>query len=253
MKMKKILALSVIAAMTLTMTSCGEKKNTDNQLIIGTEAGFAPYEYLKGDTVVGVDMDICQAIADEMGKELVIKNMDFDGALAAAQQGKVDLVASGVSVTEERKKSMDFSESYINTSGVVVVNKETNAVTTPTGEALEGKNIGVQQGNTSDLWVSDEENVKPGNITRYTKFAQASEDLKNNKIDCIVMDELPAEELVAASGGSLVIVEGEPLFVEDYALATKKGNAELLKEVDQVIIKLKEEGKIDEFLADHIG
>ncbi|HIT90745.1 MAG TPA: transporter substrate-binding domain-containing protein [Candidatus Merdenecus merdavium] len=276
--MKKILAIAAILTLTFSLVACGgtedaestETKNESSQesnkedkkaedkdssgsdlLIVGTEAGFAPYEYLKGDTVAGVDMDICQAIADAMGKELKIENMQFQGALLAVQQGKIDLVAAGVSITDERKEQMDFSENYIDATEVIVVNKENPAVSEPTGEKLKDLVVGVQTGNTADLWVSDTENAQPKEIKRYNQFLQASEDLKNNKIDCIVMDEMPAQELVAASDGTLEIVEGDPLFVEQYAIAVQKGNQELLDQINEVIKQLKEDGKIEEFLLNH--
>lgn len=222
-------------------------------LIVGTEAGFAPYEYMVGDQVVGIDMDIAQAIADKLGRPLEIQNMDFDGALLAVQQGKVDFVAAGVSVDEDRAKVMDFSDNYVDSTEVVVVNAANPAVTEPTGEQLTGKVVGVQQGNIADLWVSNTENTEPSEVRRYTKFAQAAEDLKNGKIDCIVMDELPAEELVASSDGALTILEGDPLFVDQYAIAVQKGNTEMLDVINEVIAELKESGELDEIIARHVG
>lgn len=255
---KKLMALLLTGAMVLALAACGnsaEKEEdgitSDGKLIVGTEAGFAPYEYLEGDEVVGVDMDIAKAIADELDLELEIQNMDFDGALIAVQQGKVDIVAAGVSVDPEREKVMDFSENYVDSTEVVVVNAETKAVTTTEAAGLVGKKIGVQQGNIADLWVSNTDNVEKAEITRYTKFTQAAEDLKNNKIDCIVMDEVPAKEMVASSDGKLAIVEGDPLFVDQYAIALKKGNKELLEKVNEVIKELKEDGSIDKFIAAH--
>jgi polar amino acid transport system substrate-binding protein len=249
----------LVLVMLISLTACGTKKDTndntssangngsDNTLIVGTEAGFAPYEYMEGDQVVGVDMDIAKAIADSMGKELVIKNMDFDGALLAVQQGKIDLVAAGVSVDEERAKVMDFSNEYVNSTEVVVVNKANPRVSGV--EDLNDKIIGVQQGNIADFWVSNEENVKAKEVKTYTKFAQAAEDLKNDKIDCIVMDKYPAEELVA-SNDTLTILDGT-LFEDKYAIAVQKGNTELLSKVNEVIDQLKKDGKIEEFTANH--
>lgn len=225
---------------------------SEGKLIVATEAGFAPYEYLSGDQVVGVDMDIAQAIADELGLELEIMNMDFTGALLAVQQGKADIVAAGVSVDAERAEVMDFSVNYVDSTEVVVVNAENPAVTEPTGEALNGKNVGVQQGNIADLWVSDTENTTPGEITRYTTFAQAAQDLMNGKIDCIVMDELPAQELVA-SNSALTILEGDPLFVDQYAIGMAKGNTAMKEAVDYVITSLQESGEMDEIMARHIS
>lgn len=245
---KRLFTLSLLVG-ALILVSCGSSKE---KLIVGTEAGFAPYEYIGSDgKVVGVDMDISQAIAEKMGRELEVKDMDFDGALAAVQSGKVDMVAAGVSVNPERQKIMDFSENYIDSTEVVVVNTNSPAVAEPTGEALNDKIVAVQQGNVADLWVSDEENTKPKEIKRYSKFTQAAEDLRNNKVDAIVMDQAPGEELVAANNGAFKILEGEPLFVDQYAIAVKKGNTELLNEINAVIKELKAEGKIEEFLANH--
>ncbi|MBH1942435.1 amino acid ABC transporter substrate-binding protein [Mobilitalea sibirica] len=244
MKKRLLGLLLVVILIASVLAACGTKEKNE-KLIVGTEAGFAPYEYMEGDEVVGVDMDIAKAIAESMGKELEIKNMDFDGALLAVQNGTVDFVAAGVSVNEERKKVMDFSVDYVDSVEVVVVNKDNPAVADV--EDLDDKVIGVQQGNIADFWVEDNVNAKE--IKRYTKFAQAAEDLKNGRIDCIVMDQFPAEELVAANQ-ELAILDGI-LFEDKYAIAVKKGNKELLDEINSVIEQLKEDGKIEEFYANH--
>lgn len=256
MKIKKVAGILLAGIMMISMAACGGKEEgaKSKKLIVGTEAGFAPYEYMKGNEVVGIDMDIAKAIADEMGKELEIKNMDFDGALAAVQSGKVDFVAAGVSISPEREEAMDFSNEYVNSTEVIVVNKENPAVT-PAGEELagsdlDGKVVAVQQGNIADIWVSNKDNCNPKEVKRYTKFAQAAEDLKNGKIDCIVMDQYPAEELVAAND-TLTTLDGT-LFEDKYAIAVKKGNKELLDKINKVIDKLVEEGKIEEFTANHV-
>jgi polar amino acid transport system substrate-binding protein len=267
---KKLISLMVVTTMVAALfAGCGTKNEAgskddtndttateapaadsgDNTIIVGTEAGFAPYEYLEGDKVVGVDMDIAQAIADAMGKELVIKNMDFDGALLQVSQGTIDIVAAGVSINEERKKVVDFSEPYVDSTEAVVVNKANPAVTTVSNEGLAGKVIGVQQGNIADFYVED--NIDAKEIKRYTKFAQAAEDLKNGKIDCIVMDQYPAEELVK-SNPELSILDGT-LFQDQYAIAVQKGNTELLDQINTVIKDLKENGKIEEFYGNHIS
>ena len=254
--MKKKLVVLMAAVMMVSLAACGNSGSSDSKkedtakeetkggsgdkLIVGTEAGFAPYEYMKGTEVVGIDMDIAKAIADDMGKELEIKNMDFDGALAAVQSGKVDMVAAGVSIDEERKQVMDFSDEYVDNTEVVVVNKD-----------LEGKIVGVQQGNIADIWVANKDNANPKEIKRYSKFAQAVEDLKNGKIDGIIIDQYPAEEMVA-SNDTLTILNGT-LFEDKYAIAVKKGNQELLDQINKVIKQLKDDGKIEEFTANHVG
>lgn len=242
MRKKFIGILCMVMLSILALVGCGSKKDT---IIVGTEAGFAPYEYMKGNEVVGIDMDIAKEIADYLGKELVIKNMDFEGALAAVQSGIVDFVAAGVSVDEERLEKMDFSIDYVNSTEVVVVNKENPTVASL--DDLDDKIIGVQQGNIADFWV--ENNIAAKEIKRYTKFAQAAEDLKNGKIDCIVMDQYPAEDMVA-SNPELTVLDGV-LFEDKYAIAVKKGNKELLDDINTVIEKLKADGKIEEFTANH--
>jgi len=258
---KKLLGLLIfLVIMASVLAGCGTKDDTDaeenkdttentaateSKLIVGTEAGFAPYEYMKGNDVVGIDMDIAKAIADSMGKELEIKNMEFDGALLAVQNGTIDFVAAGVSVDEKRQKVMDFSIDYVNSTEVVVVNKENPMVASV--EDLAGKIVGVQQGNIADFYV--EENIETKEIKRYTKFAQAAEDLKNGKIDCIVMDQFPAEDMVAANP-KLIILDST-LFEDKYAIAVKKGNTELLDQINTVIQQLKDDGKIEEFTTNH--
>lgn len=242
---KRVISIAVISMMSmLLLVGCGSKKDT---IIVGTEAGFAPYEYMDGNDVVGIDMDIAREIADYLRKDLEIKNMEFQSALVAVQNGTVDFVAAGVSVDEERLEKMDFSIDYVNSTEVIVVNKENPMVTGTDEEALKGKIIAVQQGNIADFWV--EENIEAKEIKRYTKFAQAAEDLKNSKIDCIVMDQYPAEDMVATNP-ELIILDGV-LFEDKYAIAVKKGNKELLDDINTVIQKLKDEGKIEEFTANH--
>ncbi len=252
--MKKLVSILLVVACVLSLVACGGNKDTEKEkLIVGTEAGFAPYEYMKGDEVVGVDMDIAKAIADELGMDLEIKNMDFDGALLAVQNGKVDFVAAGVSVDPERDEVMDFSHEYVSSTEVIVVNKANPAVSAAgdelAGSDLDGKIVAVQQGNIADIWVSNADNCSPKEVKRYTKFAQAAEDLKNGKVDCIVMDELPAKDLVAANA-ELVILDGT-LFEDKYAIAVDEGNKELLDKINKVIDKLIADGKIDQFIANH--
>lgn len=253
----KILCLMLSAVCVVSMTACGSKENKEEgskKLIMGTEAGFAPYEYMKGNEIAGIDIDIANAIADELGMELEIQNMEFDGALAAAASGKIDFVAAGVSVTEERKKQVDFTHEYVDSTEVIVVNKNTPMVES-TGEeidpkVLDGKIVAVQQGNIADVFVTKKDNCDAKEVKRYTKFVQAAEDLKNNKIDCIVMDKYPAEELVKQND-SLMILDGI-LFQDKYAIGVQKGNKELLDKINTVIDKLIEEGKIEEFTAKHV-
>lgn len=272
--MKKIVSMTCVLALALSMlagcssktaeTKAAETKSETTKettaettgeagtsgsadtLIMATEAGFAPYEYTEdGKTVVGVDVDIANEIAKAMGKTLQIDNMTFDGALMAVQQGTADFAAAGISVTPEREEMMDFSIEYATSKQVVVVKKDSDKITKPE-DVTEGTIVGVQMGTTGDFYCTDDLGCE---VKQFNKYAEAAMELKNGKLDCIVMDSLPAEQLVAANE-ELVILDGE-LFTDKYAIAVKKGNTELLDQINEVLQKLVDEGKIDEYTINH--
>lgn len=233
-------------AETTAGTDTAAKTEGGDVLIMATEAGFAPYEYTEdGSTVIGVDVDIANEIANAMGKELRIENMSFDGALLAVQQGKADFAAAGISITEERKEVMDFSIEYTTSKQVIVVNKEAGVINSM-DDITADTVIGVQTGTVADFYVQDELDSQ---LKQYSKFMEAAMDLKNNKIDCIIMDALPAEEMVKAND-DLIILD-EEVFTDRYAIAVQKGNTELLDAINEVLERLVAEGKIDEFIINH--
>lgn len=248
MKSKKLLAGVLTAALCgVMLAGCATNgaEGASKKLIMATEPGFAPYEYINGSEVAGIDVDIAKEIAKELNMELEIQQMDFDGALLAVQQGKVDFAAAGISINEERKEVMDFSIEYTTSKQVVVVLTGADIVKAP-DQITEGMKVGVQQATVADFYVSDDLGFDP---LRYTKYIQAADDLKNNKIDCIIMDELPAEEMVKANP-ELSILDGE-VFTDKYAIAFKKGNQELIDKVNKVLEKLIADGKVDEFTLNH--
>ena len=191
-----------------------------------------------------MDVDIANEIAKAMGKELEIQNMTFDGALLAVQQGTADFAAAGISVTPERQELMDFSIEYATSKQVVVVKKDAGKITAPE-DVKEGTIAGVQMGTTADYYCQD----IACEVKQFNKYAEAAMELNNGKLDCIVMDSLPAEQLVAANE-NLEILDGE-LFTDKYAIAVKKGNTELLDQLNEVLQKLVDEGKVDEFTINH--
>ena len=213
-KIKILLLLTVIT--TLLFTGCGKN---ENELVMVTEAGFAPYEYYKDGKVVGVDIDIANEIAKELGKKLVIKDIAFDSIINELKSGKADFAAAGLSITEDRKKQVDFTVEYTTSNQVVVVKKDSslNDIT-----QLDGKRIAVQLGTVGDSYVT--ENYKNSEINRQKKFLVAAEAVKNNKADCIVMDQIPAQQLVSQNP-ELKILDGI-LFKDSYGMAVKKGNTE---------------------------
>ena len=210
-----------------------------------TEAGFAPYEYRDSSGIVGVDVDIAREIAAAMGKELEIKDVAFDSLINELNSGKADFAAAGMSINEERKKEVDFSIEYVSSKQVVVVRKDYNKIKNIND--LNGKTISVQLGSVADTYVT--KNFKNSKIVRQKKFLSAAEDVKAKKSECIIMDELPAKELVK-NNSELTILKIE-LFTDKYAIAVKKGNTELLNKINEVLEKLIEEGKIEEFVINH--
>ena len=191
MKIKKVAGILLAGTMMISMAACGGKEEgaKSEKLIVGTEAGFAPYEYMKGNEVVGIDMDIAKAIADEMGKELEIKNMDFDGALAAVQSGKVDFVAAGVSISPEREEAMSLSQAYLNNK-IVIMTKE--GVTVSAKEALANYNIGIQAGSAALEAVTNDAVYASiqDKITEYPTYDEVILDVQAGRLDCMIIDEV---------------------------------------------------------------
>lgn len=237
--MKKII---VLLCMIMLVAGCG--KNDDSKLIMVTEAGFAPYEYYSNGEIVGVDVDIAKEIAASMGKELVIKDIAFDSIINEVKTGKADFGAAGISYNEERAKSVDFTINYSTSKQVVIVKNDSGI--TNIGD-INGKKIAVQLGSIADTYVSS--TYKDVSVVRQKKYLAAIEDLNTGKVDCVVMDLLPAEQILKTNSG-LKILDGA-LVEDSYGMIVKKGNKELLNNINRVLEKLKNEGKIDEYIIKH--
>lgn len=237
--MKKIIIILVSLFM---VTGCVKKD--ENQLIMVTEAGFAPYEYYENGEVVGVDVDIAREIAKYLGKTLVVKDIAFDSIINEVKTGKADFGAAGISYSEDRAKNVDFSINYAVSKQVVIVNNN-SSITNVNG--ISNKKIAVQLGSIADTFVT--EKYKSANVVRQKKYLAAVEDLKTGKVDCVVMDELPAKEIVSKNEG-IKILDGS-LTNDSYGMIVKKGNKELLDAINTVLQNLKDEGKIDEFIIKH--
>lgn len=220
--------------------------NRDDKLIMVTEAGFSPYEYYSDGKIVGVDVDIAREIAKELGRELVVKDVAFDSIIHEVKSGKADIGVAGISYTEERAKEVDFSDNYTTSRQVVVVLNNSFIYQI---DDIDGKKIAVQLGSVADMYVSDIYDKKY--IVREKKYLAAIQDLKDGKVNCVVMDELPAMEIVKENNNLRILDE---VLVEDYyGIIVDKGNSELLSVINRVIARLKSEGKIDEYLMEHIS
>ena len=236
--MKKIIIFCLIC-----IALCGCKKNP-NEIIMVTEAGFAPYEYYDNNEIVGVDVEIAKEIANVLGKKLVIKDVYFDAIINELKSGKADFAIAGMSVNEDRKKQVDFSNTYISSKQIVIVRNDSDIKDI---SQINNKKIAVQLGTIADSYVTD--NNITSDVVRQKKYLSMAEDLKAGKVDLIIMDELPGKKLVEKTD-NLIILDGF-VFEDNYAIAVKKGNETLLNEINEVIDKLKSSGKIDEYVLEY--
>lgn len=243
--MKKLVVALLATCMAAAFVGCGSKSSLDKDtLVMATNAEFPPYEYHEGDAIVGIDVEIAQAICDELGKELVIEDMAFDSIITAVTTGKADFGAAGMTITKDRLKNVAFTDTYTKASQVVIV-KEGSDIATPND--ISGKVVGVQLGTTGDIYVSDMSDVT---VERYNKGFEAVQSLLTDKIDAVVIDQEPAKVFVSENEG-LVILE-EHFTDEDYAIAIAKDNTELVEAFNDALAALKESGKLDEIIGEYI-
>ncbi len=273
MKKTLTLILAILMVLSLTaLTGCGKKNDQtlagikeSGKLVVYTEAGFAPFEFIYEGKVVGVDIAICEEIAKALDVELVVEDVAFNTILGAIESGKCALGAAGITITDERKDQVDFSIPYTTSKQFVVVPAD-SAINSYAD--LAGKKIGVQLGTSSDFLISDAINgteddngahVKGdfegtgATVSTYANPNLAAVNLDGNKLDAVVTDKLPAQMIVANSNGAyrcfeVVFADGS-LTDEVYGLCVAKGNTELLAEVNKVLENLISTGKIDEYIV----
>ena len=254
--------LVMVFAIVFAFSACSPKQEggsassalqtvTAGKLTMGTNAEFPPYEFYDNGAVTGIDAEVAAAIAQKLGLELVIEDMDFDSLIPAVSTGKIDVVLAGMTVTEDRQKSVNFSTSYAQGKQVIVVKEDSpiTGVDDLFGDAHY--TIGVQLATTGDLYTTwDIEDEGLGTIDRYNKYSDVIMALVNGKIDCVVMDNEPAKVYVSKNPG-LKILETEYI-VEDYAIALNKNNSALYEQVNKALEELISDGTINTILAKYI-
>ncbi len=263
MKKFSIAMLSMVLAGSMLLTGCGGSKTADSSsdaqdsttstsadggtLRMGTNATFPPYEFVGDDgNVQGIDADIAAAIADKLGMKLEITDMEFDSLIPALQSDTIDVALAGMTVTPDRQENVDFSDSYAKGVQVIIV-KDGSDIASP--DDLEGKSIGVQTGTTGDIYCTDDYGQE--NVKQFNNGPLAVAALVNGQIDCVVIDQEPAKNYVAANSGLKIL--DTAYADEDYAIAIKKGNTELLDKVNGALKELKDDGTLQSIVDKYIS
>ena len=241
--MKKLIALLVALMMLGTAAAMADT------LTMGTNASFPPYEFYENNQIVGIDAEIAAAIADKLGMELKIEDMDFKAIIPAVTEGKIDFGMAGMTVTEERLQSVNFSETYATGIQAIIV-KEDSEITNVDDLYAEGAawKVGVQDATTGDIYCTDDFGEE--RVSKYAVGADAVEALKTGKVDCVIIDNEPAKAYVAANEG-LKILDGA-YTEEDYAICVNLENTELLEKINGALKELIEDGTVAAIVAKYI-
>lgn len=221
------------------------KTVTPGSLIMCTNAEFPPYEFHNGNEIVGIDVEICNAIAEKLGLKLEIEDIAFDAIIPEIVSGKADLGAAGMTVTEDRKQNVDFSDSYAHATQVIII-REDSDIAGP--DDLKGKLVGVQQGTTGDLYVSAD--LGDDAVERYSKGMEAVQALTQSKVDAVIIDGETAKQYVKEVPGLRIL--DESYTDEEYAVAVQKGNTQLLDAINTAIGELKKDGTFDKIVEKYI-
>ena len=238
--MKKVFKLMLMSLLSVVISVSVFAKN--KVVYVGTNAEFAPFEYLEKNKVVGFDIDLLDAISKETGLEFKVQDMAFDGLLPALQTKKVDMVIAGMSATPERQKAVAFSKPYFKAKQVVITTPE-KAKSLKSFKDLSGKKVGVMLGFTGDTVVSEIKGIK---VERFNAAYAAILALSQNKIDAVVLDSEPAKKYTA--NNKQFVIANIPAEEEDYAIAFRKNDKELINKVNAALDKIKANGEYDKIL-----
>ena len=258
--MKKLFAVLLAAMMLLAMVACGNNNNdptpTPNPtpdetktLYMATEGTFPPYEYYDGDKLVGIDVEIANAIAEKLGMKLEVVDIAFDSIVSGVQVGKYDMGMAGMTVNEERLEQVNFSDSYATGIQVVIV-KEGGKVQSLDDMSADGVIIGTQSGTTGFLFASDD--FGDEKVKGFAKTTDAVTALINGQVDCVMLDNEPAKALVAANANAGLSILDTAYTVEDYAIAINKQNTDLLNQVNTALAELKADGTLQGIIDKYI-
>lgn len=218
-----------------------EDYKSTGKIVMGTNATFAPFEYHQDREIVGFDVEISQKIAEKIGVELSIEDMSFEGLINALNSGKIDFIAAGMTNDEERRKNVDFSKGYYNSTQAISVLKSNTEIKSK--DDLKNKKIGVQIGTTGSEKAKE---IEGATVVEYDNGPVAMMDLKNGKIDAMVLDLEPSKSLAKQNEDVVVLDEG--LTEEEYAIAVRKGETELVDLINSTIDEMRQNGEYDSLI-----
>ncbi len=243
--MKKLGMALLVAVMVLGMfTGCGSKAN--NKLVMATNASFPPYEYVEGNGYAGIDVEIAGEIAKKLGMELEIADVEFGSIIAGVQQGKYSMGMAGMTVTDERKESVNFSNTYATAVQSIIVPEGSAIVSVD--DLSSSIKIGVQQDTTGDIYASDDYGDEA--VVRFKTGNDAVQALATGKVDAVIIDNEPAKAYVAANAGLKIL--DTAYAEEEYAICFAKNNTDLLEKVNKALSELQADGTIDAIIAKYI-
>ena len=247
--MKNIMKLMTVVILGLMMLACGKKEGEVEEVIVGTAPNFVPFEYMDGDKIIGFDVELLDEISKETGVKFKMVGMDFSGLLPALQTKKIDMIVSGMSVTEDRKKNVNFSNPYFTISQVIMLGENSKDITKE--EDISGKKIGVVMGTTSDTLADKFSKDLTGvEVIKYNKLYEAALALQGQKIDMIILDNQQAKKTIENNKG--LKLASYVLQSEDYAIAMGKDKTELLKKINTALEKILKSEKYDELMKKYI-
>lgn len=255
MKMaKKILAVVLAALMAAAVfAGCSNGGSKQTKLVMATNASFPPYEYKDGEAFAGIDVEIAEKIAEKLGLELEIQDVEFGSIIGGVQTGKFDMGMAGMTVTDERLESVNFSTTYAKAKQVVIVKADSDIKSLDDLTGDGSMKFGVQQDTTGDIYASDTpENDGYGeeNVIRYKTGNDAVQALVTGKVQAVIIDNEPAKSYVASNEG-LTILDGAWV-EEEYAIAIAKENTELLEKINKALEELTADGTIQSIVDKYI-
>ena len=254
-KFVKLITLMCAAALLLTCFAACNNTDTDVDtsstgdttatLRVGTNTEFPPFEYLEGNEPVGIDMDIIKEVGKILNMEVEIQDMDFDSLPNALAADQIDCIIAGFTRDPDREATMDFTDTYYEAYQTIIVPVGSDI---KSKDDLNGKRIGVQEGTTGND-AADE--IPDATVKPFKSPILATTDMLNGNLDAVIVDDNPAKAISDQNNGQVTLIEGE-FEKEDYGIAVKKGNAELLEKLNSAIRQLNEEGKIEEIAKNYV-